>query len=204
MKYFDKNIKNLGFSVEDYSVLGRENFSRAYDILVKSFKNNMSNEILKEYIDWIIFNKVGAVKTQNVSTHILLYDNHINGFLQYHSNITLLEPVKKIKPDTSEVDFEQVFSTGGLDALLASGGIVIASRVMKKNNVPGRFNKISEAISKMPKSAVIALINQTISCAPYPVEDKCDFLSLSKSALDFHNIKDFSKMKYEDYFRGQE
>lgn len=206
IKYLDKNLKNLGTCIEDYSLKGRENFSRMYDLLAMHFKKEMNNHILKEYLDWWTFNIAPLLRTETTSTHALLKDKYIGSFLTYYSTNQIVDGQCAIKPQSEKIentDYSQIYLTGGLSALLMSGGIVIANRVLKSNKVAGRFGKITEEISKMPKSAVIALIHKTTGNAPYLDEDKCDFISLSRGALNFHGIKEFQSMNYENYFRGK-
>jgi len=110
------------------------------------------------------------------------------------------KPVEEHIEDT-KVDQETLLKMGGLSMVLCSSGIVLTCSLLSKNGEKNVFSKISSELRGLSEGAVRQSIESTLKNAPYPVDQSIDFISIARSAIEFHGLKDYKNISYRDYFK---
>lgn len=176
--------------------------ARLHDTLVDKLKdkvsNNISNKTLKDYLEWWITSHAPFAH-ETVSIYTIQSERNIDKFV---SRFDVAPKLESKEPLTTSVDVspESLLDVGGLSMVLCSHGIVRAYHVLRNKQTPNIIGKISSSLKDLSANGVKSALSATIQFAPYSKDDIVDFISLSKLALDFHNIQSYKHIVYQDYF----
>lgn len=200
--YIRQSLSTHGLSFMISGVRDSAIVNKIYDFMVDRLATQqMSNAILKDYFDWWVSSHAPFLHEQ-VKIYDLSQEFEIEKFLKRFKSAPVKELNTKQVPTVSpsNISDEEVLKLGGIQMLLSTRGIVITCAVLRKNNTEQFLLKVSSALRGLSENSVKQVIRKTIELAPYNKEDSVDFMSISRNAIEYHGIKDFKNISYQDYF----
>ncbi len=198
LRYIDFTMKEFGVS----RIMGNirrdgDYINQLYDRMVKKIGDQMSNEILRSYIDWWI--SIWAPRLTGSGFHLknLLDDKHINRFFQRYREMEIESPSN----DQISEDDLMIFELGGLPLLAIKRGLVIGYHVAT-GKLPEPQRALQAVLGDLSREMLIAVVKATIQNAPYPKSCEIDFLGITAPFLKQENIVEFDNVSSESYFKG--
>ena len=178
--------------------------NQLYDKLVNKIGYEMSNYVLKEYIEWWCDTFAKTKTGQHILVSTISKDDDLNRFVAFKRH----EPVKPIEESVTVpviVETEalpmDIYKNFGLNRLLIEKGIVISYTILTELGQNAIFSQISAALSTFSKDMFDKVMQRTINKV-YNTKDLVDFISVSQRAIKFHGlVKKYGKINYKDYFK---
>lgn len=198
VRFLDSLLKTHMLQLERMTTRDGEVMGGIYDKMVRLIPEHINNEVLRDYIIWWVSAFSGSLHSKKIYVSHMDHDYMLNRFVQrYNVNINESTPILKKEPQV-EVSDQEIYTHGGLEMLLASRGIVFAYQFLKsEQNI---ISKIAQSLKTFSKESLIEVIETTFRFGPYKKELRVDFLSIAKSALDYHSIKKYNAMEYQEHF----
>jgi len=185
------------------SLRDRNEVSKIYDKIASHLQERMNNEVLRDYFEWWISSHSYLMSGRKIYISLFSYDTYINKFITRYDVSEKSAPNIVETRKEEEIDDVTLYTHGGLPMVIVSRGIVAAYGVLKQKNINNSFVKISSTLHDLSKDALQTTMDITIQNAPYPQQDVVDFISLARSAMVFHDLKQFMSLTYKDYFTGK-
>lgn len=212
IKYLS-GLSGISCSVLFSSVKEREVISKIYDKIAFHIQQDMNNSILREYIEWWINAYSYLMSGKEIYPSILVFDSYINKFISrfrlqsipgngfsIHKNKEK-EFTNNIASKNEPIDSITLYNHGGLPMVIMSKGIVASYVVLQEKGINSVFTKISTTLQKLSKSALQKTMEITLNNAPYSCTHVIDFIALARSALVYHNMKQYLSLHYKEYFK---
>lgn len=201
IKYLSEMLSVHGLRLSSTGVRDRDNISRVYDAMAERLQEEMSNAILKTYFEWWVSSYGPFLTNEPIYTGTFAADHLIEKFLSRYDYTKQEAPKVTVKEEAMEIDEYTLYDLGGLPMVLTSKGLVVTYKVLREKKIDDIFSKISSALRDLSKDAVCTTMENTFKGAPYKEGDKVDFISVSRRALEFHGLKKYKKISYQDYFK---
>lgn len=209
VRHVQKTLGLMGLRLESGVGYGRDEnlIVKLHDMFVPHFGDSMSNQILRDYLEWWIAS-YARLQDRPISLRTMMRDYHIARFIKSYGNNqrSLTMPVAASPPvaDRSaapEVSDDELYALGGISMLLMSRGIVVANRVLTAKGEPKPLLQISRSLRSLSKGVLDQVMRTTLEASPYPKQDAVDFISLARPALRYHRINSFDHVQYMDSFK---
>lgn len=162
---------------------------KLYDALVGVFKKNMSNEVLKTYLDWWCHQWASRCPDNTFYVNFLLRNDRILKFVHDWPNLVernntkiSISPIEEVT-DSVEYTSETIFEMGGLPLLMIKRGIVDAYHFLMNKNCLNAAQQIMSASLQMSDSVLRTVLTITAERAPYKGEP-IDFKSMVRILND--------------------
>ena len=199
MRYLQELFSVRGMELSSVGIRDREIIGKTYDSLAHRLKEEMSNEVLRDYFDWWITSYGSLDHRRQFSVYIFLSDRYIDKFVRRFG--VSLKPQERLQERPQEVvDNFTLYKMGGLPLLLMSKGIVQTCSLLKERNEKNIFTEVVKTMQKFSKDTLLEIMEITLKGAPYPRKDEIDFISLARPVLEFYGLKKFINIKYQEYF----
>lgn len=201
--YINKELKPHSLRLDRISVSESDKVLKLYDDFVSYLKTSMSNKVLKDYFEWWI-----STHARTLSREEPLFINRMMGRFDIEKFIKsyrerpdkmIEEFVEEVPQQPEKLSDEVIYETSGLSALLMSSGIVKAYLILKKKKADNLLMQISTVLQTFSKKVLTDVMKRTIM-GKYDPNDVVDFISLARPALAYHNMKEYLKMDYRQYF----
>jgi len=203
LNYLDLMLKDFGVRRQKGNLRSDSNtLNRIHDAFVKHLDTQMSNSVLRSYMDWWCSIQAPRLTGSEMHLNYLLQDFQIKKFAARYKED---ESVKEILPAAPApvVDDNSIFDLGGIDLLIMKRGIVAGYRMLRLRSQPDPAQIIRNTLSNFGKDTLSGVMDATIQAAPYNSEDKVDFVALAKPYLENHDLSNFLQMSHERYFRSE-
>lgn len=175
---------------------------RIYDRLADHFKSDMSNYVLKSYFEWWTNIYAQRMHDKPVYVQRLLDERVISQYMNRCAGPLLMmmpgEPEFPRILDDEDLDDNTLFEAGGLPLLIINRGIVAGYRMLKSDS--NVLDQISAVLRSLNKDVLDQVMRITIQRSPYPSDDKVDFISLARPCLEAHNLQEYTKFQYQEFF----
>lgn len=171
--------------------------SAIYDALATILGSKMSNQILREYLEW--WTSIYADRHVNSGVYLnrLADVKYVGKFCKRYADEADVV-VDKPKPKL-DLDHAQIYELGGLPMLLIKRGIVIACNVLQqKNSMDWRF-QIEKSLDSMNKKVLEMVEKATLDLAPYDCS-AFDFINMTKAIFAKNSIQAFDGLNYKSVF----
>lgn len=210
LQYLIKALSNHSVTLARVSVRDREDMAYLYDELVRRIGDDMNNEVMRDYIDWWTSTHARKMYGDELYARRLSDDRYVDQFVRLKFNKTvdiLSEPETASAPAPTapthkEVDAQTLYQMGGLPMLLRAKGVVTAAQILREKGDSNWLMRISQTLRDFPKDAVLDTMERTMSGAPYPPDLMVDFISISRPALEYYRIREYSGLTYRDCFKS--
>lgn len=203
LNYIDFLLKEFGTARTQTNVrCDSDAVNKLHDELARHLADCMSNEILKEYIEW--WCSIWAIKLAVNSFRLrsLINPEHIRRFSSRYKETEPTLPGKVVESPQKSKDDEAIYDFGNLPLLLMNRGIVISIMLLRRKNVTDPVSEIQRELSTFASSALVKVMNVTTENAPYHKSLTVDFLQIAKPFLAKHSIGDFEAIQISNYFKG--
>ena len=198
--YTQDLLKPYRVYLENNGSFGADMMSRVYDKLAQVFQDNMTNYILKEYLQWWVLLFGAGIRTHSIFVQTIGEEKYVAMFFKRY-NESIYGGEKKSTTKAVERDDETLFRTGGLPMLLMSRGIVRSHVFLRGKNDDASFTKISKTLRTFSVSVLKSTLDITSNGAPYPLGQKVDFISIARPALELHGLKEYLALDYNKFFQ---
>lgn len=200
IRHVEKMLSSYGLTLQISLVRDRNTIARINDLLVKKLGDSMSNLILKDYLEWWV--SVNAPFLHDtVYLGALASETTVGKFTLRIPSSQQIEPEDQKIVKETKVDPEMLLKMGGLSMVLCSSGIVLTCSLLSKKGEKNVFSKVSSELRGLSEGAVRQSIESTLKNAPYSLDQSIDFISIARSAIEFHGLKDYKNISYRDYFK---
>jgi hypothetical protein len=205
LRYISQELKIHDASLERASKIDLEFIAKLYDNFVLYLGNKMDNEILKKYIEWWVGMHGKDLRRERIYVTRLMGRFDIERFLARYKNTLMAGPEPKTEEMKQQVvlDAETIYNVSGLSALIIAKGIVITGQLLETKHVPDALAKIAATLQTFSKSVMEEVMDKTINNGPYSTSpNMIDFISLAKSTLQRHGLKQFMTVNYRNLYRS--
>lgn len=213
LQYLVKALSDHGVQLERVSARDREDVAYLYDELIRRIGDQMSNAVMRDYIDWWTSTHARKMYGSELCARSLSADHCLDQFVQIKFNKTTdiipnvtpestRVPAATSEPTVKDVDSQTLYRMGGLPMLLRAKGLVVAAQILRDKEDQNWIMRLSQALHDFPKEAVVATMERTVASSPYKPEHMVDFISIARPALEFHRVKDYSGLNYQDFFKS--
>jgi hypothetical protein len=205
LQYLIQALSNYSVRLARVSARDREDMAYIYDELVRRVNDDMSNIVMRDYIDWWSSTYARKMYGEELYVRQLGNDHYVDQFvnIKFNRSTNISVPENK-SPADQTVDAQILYQMGGLPMLLRSKGIVVAANILRDKGDTNWLMRLSQTLHDFPKEAVCDTMLHTISGAPYLPECMVDFVSVARPALEYHRVRDFVGLNYRQYFKEQE
>ena len=204
VSYLRHSLSNHGIGLEPSGVNGLSVISKIHDRLVDKLECEMSNQILKEFIDWWVSSHAQCLGSSRCSVLLLgserFVDRFATRFAEVDEDMKCQRTLEEGVVCYTNVTPETIYNLGGLPMLLCSFGIVDAHKLLKTKENGSGFTKIASALRELSKDDVKQVMKVTQERSPYHKNDVVDFISVAKAALEFHGLNEFKNVSYQKFF----
>lgn len=201
LSYFSRLLSNYGVSYERSGPrVDLLSMGRIYDRMVEIIGYSMSNQILKEYLEWWTSMYADRYHDSALKVSYLFNDNYIQ---KYVKRIDFGESSDRTETseESTEVSDDDLYSLGGLSTLLMEKGIVVAWGYLKSKHSNSRQKEISDVLQTFNREVLERTMQITIDNAPYDSSLKIDFVELAFPFLEKHNLEAYKKISCATHFK---
>lgn len=212
LQYLIKALSNHSVTLARVSARDKEDMAFLYDELVRRIGDEMSNAVMRDYLDWWTATYARKMYGDEVYARKLSTDHYLDQFvrLKFNRTVDIIPESESASASVSappaathkEVDAQTLYQMGGLPMLLRAKGVVIAAQVLREKGDTNWLMRISQSLHDFPKDAVLDTMERTVSGAPYSPDQMVDFISIARPALEYHRIRDYAGLNYRDHFKS--
>ena len=204
VNYLDVILKEFGIiRVKRNTRLDSNQINKLYDEIANLLKIDMTNDILKEYIEWWCSIYAAQMSGQDFYLQNLSKEYQIKRFVsRYGQNGQTKEQNQLINiPVASTVVNDDIlYDVGGLNLLIMKRGIVVGYKIIRKNtNNP--LSALRDSLVNFDSKTLINVMNITIQNSPYSSSDFVDFMTIAEPFLQKYKINDF-KLDSSQFFKS--
>jgi hypothetical protein len=208
IKHLNQNLSLFGMALEMSNITTKkagirdaEWMNRLYDKLVKKLQYEMSNYVLKEYIEWWCGSFARLKTDQHICISYISSDEYIDKFVEFKQHKPTTKPLEEVMPSDNNTPPMEVYKKFGLNRLLIEKGIVESHKVMAEIGQTAIFSQISTALNSFSKSMFDRVMQVTMSNR-YSMRDVVDFVSIARRSIQFHGLnKKYGKVDYKEFFK---
>lgn len=203
LRYVNSELKIYDLHLERSGLRETTSITKLHDDLLHYVgKENMSNEIMKEYFEWWIGSHRLNLQGEKIFIQRMTRRLDIEKFMDYKGKNKPLPQTPAQKPVSEDEELNEltIYEMSGLSGMLANKGIVVAHRVLKEKKEQNIFYQITSALQNFSKKLLETTMELTIKSAPYPGTDVVDFITLARPALQYHGIKKYFSLDYKKHF----
>jgi len=197
VRHIERNLRLYNLKLERYGLNDNRLITKLYDIFVDRIGGAMNNAVLKEYFEWWINCHSHSMHGKKISLYTFVKDKYISKFM---NRFEVRKEVADGPDDYQKVSDEEIFQMGGMPMLLIKRGIVITYKILRRESESLARKKISNTLQNFSADLLIEVMKNTLSNAPYPMNDTIDFLLLARQSLESNNLTQFMGVKYKEYF----
>lgn len=204
LRYLDYMLKEFGVvRAKENTRRDSDKINHLYDRLVKRIPVDMSNHILKEFIEWWCSIWAPRLTGSEFHLNLLIQDYQINRFANRYKKEDVLIHVETQPTVPNTVTDDSVYDLGGLELLLMKRGLVIGYHILKQREMSDVMasSMIQKAVRQFSKEVLVNILKITLQGSPYPESDKVDFIFLAASALNRFGLTEHTKIPHEVYFK---
>lgn len=203
LNHMVKSLSVHGVSLARNSLTDTEEMGNLYDEFVRRIDDKMSNEVLRDYIDWWCSTYAARIYGSELYARNINQEKYLTEFVKIKfssSNSVLKEAVVVQAKKEEEVNPHELYKMGGLPMLLLSKGIVISASVLREKGDANWLIRISNTLHDFSKEEVVEAVDRTTSGAPYGLDMMVDFVSIARPAIEYHRIKEYAGLNYRKFF----
>lgn len=196
LRYFSSLLTMYGMTYERTSSQSDgASMGRLHDVLATHLKENMSNKVLKEYLEWWVHHHGEKYHDSELFIWSLYNGTTVDVFLkrfdcmQAEKDLLITSDLDHI-----EISDHDLYQLGGISLLLMKRGIVRAYRMAKDKKC------IKAALGSFSKEVLKETMELTLDNSPYDEKDKVDFIELAQKSMVEHNMKEYLKFRHEQCF----
>lgn len=207
LRYLDYMLKEFGVvRAKENTRRDSDKINHLYDRLVKQLTVEMSNSILKEFLEWWCSIWAPRLTGSEFHLNLLIQEYQVTRFAsRYDKNDIPLAPsvisTKQTVAPSPPISDDGIYDLGGLGLLLMKRGLVIGYRILKSRGVLHVDKTMEKTIGQFSKEVLISVLKITFRGSPYPESDRVDFISFATSALDRFGLTDYAQVQYGTYFK---
>lgn len=203
LRHLNDNLKSYGLELETRSVRDQDWMNKLYDLLVEHLEADMSNRVLREYLDWWIGTYTRLYLHKTIYVRTLMNEDHIKRFVdQWKIQYNLGVPI--VEREEEEVDDVELFKLSGLGVLLMTRGIVVAYYIWRSNplGIPAHVprHSVDGVLKELSRDKLIEVMDRTMA-RTYNQKDYINFVDIAKEALKLHGIIDYDNVDSRAYFK---
>lgn len=179
--------------------------NQIYDKMALHIKQDMSNAVLKDYIDWWLSSYGKYTQEGRFTIMQMTYDKYTNKFIKWYSaslektKNNIIQSDKTNQTDKPKMSPATIYEFGGLQMLLLTCGVV-TSYWMVKGKKPKPEMEILNVLKEFSPKAVNKVLKITLTQGPYKNAEKIDFVSILSPLRESHSLRDFDTLDYKKYF----
>lgn len=198
LRFLDNALKVYGTKrVFQNARTDSQHMAKLYDSLAQFLQKKMSNQILKEYLEWwtnLYADRLGEKELYLAN----LYDpKYVGKYLLRFAD----EQIHTVIPKTNQdkISDVQMYDLGGLPILLVKRGIVVASQFIQSTGDRNWRIAVENALSGMGKGILETVGQATLSNGPYRGEP-IDFVSIAKISFEKNGVETFKNVMFRQSF----
>lgn len=204
-------LRYLDFMLKDFGVArSLENMRRdsdkinlLHDKLAKQLEVDMSNVILKEYLEWWCSIWAPRLTGSEFHLNLLIQDYQINRFASRYQQEAPVQSVAvtgtPVSPST--INDDNIYDLGGINLLLVKRGIVVGYRMLRKRGISNADKVLKQAIEKLSEEVLVRVLKTTLRESPYPLADQVDFVSVASSAINRFGLSEYTQLNHRAFFK---